>query len=71
MSRDLGVPAVILSPKSPQLERIFWRVQIGPLEDHFGFLAKNDGNHGQIMANIVWIVMHPWLPSLWAQNRRD
>ena len=45
MNRDLRVPTVIMSPKSPRLDSVFGRVQIGPLEDHFGFLAKNGGNH--------------------------
>ena len=71
MNRDLLVPAIILTPKSPRLESVYWRVQIGPLEGYFGFLAKIDGNHGEIMVNIVWVVMYACQRSLWAQNRHD
>ena len=71
MSRYLRVPAVTFSVKSPRLESVFWRVQIGPLDSHFGFLAKNDGNHGEIMANIVWVVIYACQQSFWAQDRRD
>ena len=71
MNRDLRMPAVILSPNSPRLERIFGRANLGPLDSHFGFLAKNDGNHEQIMANLVWIVIYACQRSFWAQTRRD
>ena len=40
-------------------------------EGLFGFLVKNDVNHAQIKANIVWIVMYACPRSFWAQNRRD
>ena len=71
MNRDLRMPAVILSPNSPRLERTFGRPNLGPLEYNFGFWAKNDGNHVQIVANIVWIVIYALPRSFWAQTRRD
>ena len=71
MNRDLRVPAIILSPKSPRLETIFWRAQIGTLDGHFGFLAKIDANHAQIKANIVWIVIYACPRSFCPQNRSD
>ena len=71
MNRDLRVPVVILSLRSPRLERIFWRLIFSPLEGRFGFLAKNDGNHGENMRNIVWIVIYACPRSFWAPNRRD
>ena len=71
MNRDLRVPAIVLSPKSPRLETIFSREKIGTLEGPFGFLAKNNANHAQIKANIVWIVIYPCPRSFWAQIRRD
>ena len=70
MNHDLRVPMVILSRRSPRLERIFRRVQIGPLEGHFVFLAKNDGNHGEIIGNIVWIMIYACPRSFWPPNRR-
>ena len=71
MNRDVRVAAIILSPKSPRLETISWRAQIGALVGPLGFLAKIDANHAQIKANIVWIVIYACLRSFWAQNRRD
>ena len=71
MNRDLRVPVISLSRNSPRLETIFWRAQFGTFESLFGFFAKNDANHAQIKANIVWIVIYacPW--SVWAEIRRD
>ena len=63
--------AIILGPNSPRLETIFWRAQICTLERPFGVLAKNNANHAQIKANIVWIVIYACPRSFWAQNRRD
>ena len=71
MNRDVRVAAIILSPKSPRLETISWRAQIGALVGPLGFLAKIDANHAQIKANIVWIVIYACPRSFWAQNRRD
>ena len=65
------MPAIILSPKSWRLETIFWQAKISTLKGPSGFLAKNDANHTQIMANIVWIVIYACPRSFWAQNRRD
>ena len=50
MNRDVRVAAIILSPNSTRVERIFWRPKIGSLQGHFWFLAQNAGNHVQIMA---------------------
>ena len=47
----------LFEPQIVAIGGVFWRVQIGPLDSHFGFLAKNDENHGEIMANIVWVVI--------------
>ena len=71
MNHDLRVLAIVLSANSPRFERLFWRPKIGSLEGHFGFLAQNAGNHVQIMANIVWIVIYALTRSFWAQTRRD
>ena len=71
MNRDLRVPVISLSPKSPRLEKIFWRAQIGTFEGQVWFLAKTDANSAQIMANIVWIVIYACPRSFWARNRRD
>ena len=71
MNRDLRVPAIILSPKSPRFEATFWRAQIGTFEGLFGFLVKNDADNAEIMASIVWIGIYACLPSFWAQNRCD
>ena len=71
MTRDLRVPVISLSTKSPRLQKIFWRAQIGTFEGQDWFLAKNDANSAQIKANIVWIVSYARLRSFWAQNRRD
>ena len=70
MKRDLRVPAIILRPKSPRLETIFWRAKIGALEGYFGFLAKNDANCAQIMDNIVWIVIYACPRSFCARSLR-
>ena len=71
MTSDLRIPAVILSPNSLRLERIFGRPNLGPLEFHFGFLAKNDVNHVQVIGNILWIVIYAYPRSVWAQTRRN
>ena len=71
MNRDLRVLAIILSPNSPPLERLFWRPKIGSLEGHYGFFAQNTGNHVQIIANIVWMVIYALLRSFWEKTRRD
>ena len=69
MNRDLRELAIILSPNSPRFERLFWQPKIGSFEGHFGFLARNDGNHVQNIANIVWIVIYAFSRSFWAQTR--
>ena len=71
MNRDLRVLAIILSPNSSPFERLFWRPNIGSLEGHFWFLAQNTGNHVQVIANIVWIVIYALLRSFWEKTRRD
>ena len=71
MNVDLRVRAIILTPKSPRLETIFSLAQMGTLQGDFGFLVRNDANHAQIKANIVWIVIYACPRSFWAQNRRD
>ena len=70
MFRDLPVPAIILGPKSPGLETIFWRDKLAPWRAISRFLVKIDANHGQIKANIVWIIIYACPRSFWAQNRR-
>ena len=55
MNEDLRLPAIILRPKSPRLETIFSRAQIGTLVDHLGFLAKIDANSYPIAAKIAVI----------------
>ena len=71
MNRDLRVLAIILSPNSPRFERLFWRPKICSLEGHFGFLARNVGNHVQNIANIVRTVIYAFSRSFWAQTRLD
>ena len=67
-----SVGANFLSAKnSPRFERLFWRPKIGSFEGHFGFSDQNAGNHVQIMAIIVWIVIYACSRSFWAQTRRD